>query len=116
MPQPTPKPFTRRGITFASQYAYRQFLAAERGFASPSARNKAVARAKSEMAKYSTGLTPEQRGVLAAGVADYRNRIGSYIQGLPPDQRGSSRLPNYLQQMIRDLGPNAYPIWRMLYR
>ncbi len=51
------KPFTRRGITFASQYAYRQFLAAEKGFASPAARNKAIKEARKVVDHYPGGLT-----------------------------------------------------------
>ena len=109
------KPFTRRGIAFASQYAYRQFLAAEKGYASPAARNKAIAEAKKVVTRYPGNLTKPQQGVLAAGIADNRHRIGSFIEGIEPAKRGSSLLPPELNSLIRDMGPDAYPIWRTLY-
>jgi len=110
------KPFTRRGITFASQYAYRQFLAAERGFATPAARNKAIAQAKKKLAPRRGELSDAQVGALAAGLADYKHRIGSFVEGLAPADRGSNRLPPEVLSLIRSLGANQYPIWRMLYQ
>lgn len=109
------KPFVRRGIIFQSQYAYRQFLAAERGFASPAARNKAIAEMRKVVNQYPGGLNKEQRGVMAAGLADWRGRLGSHIEGIAPAARGSNRLPPELNQMLRDMGPDAYPLWRTLY-
>lgn len=110
------KPFVRRGITFSSQYAYRQFLAAERGFATPAARNKAIAAQKRLVSRYPGGLSKEEQGVLAAGLADYQGRIGSHIHGASPETRGSSRLPRELQLLIRRMGADQYPIWRALYK
>lgn len=112
---PAGKPFVRRGITFASQYAYRQFLATEKGFATPAARNKAIAAAKRVITPRRGQLTDAQVGVLSAGVADYKKRIGSYVEGAPIDKRGSNRLPAELQSLIRSLGDGQYSIWRMLY-
>jgi len=110
------KPFTRRGITFASQYAYRQFLAAERGFSSPAARNKAIAAAKRAITPRRGTLTDGEVGVLSAGIADYKGRIGSFVEGIAPSARGSNRLPPEVIAVMRSLGANQYPIWRMLYQ
>jgi hypothetical protein len=116
MPAATPKPFVRRGITFASQYAYRQFLAAEKGYPSKYAREQEVARLHARLDRYTSALTKAERGELIAGVADYKGLIGSYVQGIDPARRGSNRLPDRLVELIKRLGPDAYPIWRTLYR
>ena len=114
-PRPS-RPFTRRGITFTSQYAYRQYLAAERGFPTPAARNKAIAAQRRIVDAHATLLTPAERGVLAAGVADWQGRIGSFIEGQPTAQRLSSRLPPELLALLKKADNGAYPVWRLIYR
>jgi hypothetical protein len=110
------KPFVRRGITFASQYAYRQYLAAEKGFASPAARNKAVKATRDLVRQFPGGLTAEQQGVVAAGLADYRHRIGSFVEGTALAKRTSNRLPRELVILLRSMGGDQYPLWRALYK
>lgn len=114
-PRPS-RPFTRRGITFTSQYAYRQYLAAEKGYSTPAARNKAIAAQRRLVEAHATSLTAAQRGVLAAGIADYQGRIGSFVEGQAFAQRGSNRLPPEVLQLLREAGNGAYPLWRVIYR
>ena len=114
-PRPS-RPFTRRGITFTSQYAYRQFLAAERGLASVPQMRKRQAEAREEIRRLGLGeLTQPQAGRLAADIAEWKHRIGSYVEGQAPAERGSSRLPPEMLARLRAMGAGQYPIWRLLY-
>src|SRR5690348_445473 len=110
------KPFTRGGITYPSQYAYRKAIAARAGFTSPAQRAKARQQSKTIIESYTSTLTPEQRGVLAAQIADWAGALGPYREGTPAAERTSGALPPELYLMLRRLGADAYPLWRLLYR
>lgn len=109
------KPFVRRGITFQSQYAYRQFLAAEKGFASPFQRQKAINEVKRRLGRMLITVPKDQAGALAADIADWRRRIGSFVEGQAPTERGSNRLPPEVVARIRSMGDWQWVIWRELY-
>jgi hypothetical protein len=98
-----------------SQGQYRRELAAARG-TTRYQRVKEIAAVKRELAPNLAGLSARQAGILAAAIVDYRGRIGRFVIGQRVDRRGSSTLPPQIVTLIRSLGANQYPVWRLLYR
>lgn len=110
------KPFRRGGITYPSQYAYRQALAARRGYDSPRAMYATMRRMAAEQ--------PVLGRLIKLGAVDGDNAEAVYteMQAFQRQQHvfvpGRPVAPLYpaLDAAIRSLGPDAYSIWRQLYR
>ena len=110
-------PFVRRGITFPTQQAYRDFLAVERGFlGGRSQMDRAIAAEKRRLAHELQDLPAPQQGRVAAEMASFRQMqrqgLGPFVEGVPQHQR----LPQDLLNLLQSLPPSSrYPLWKTLY-
>lgn len=114
-----PKPFTRGGITYPSQQAYRQALAQSKGFAGRAERDRAI-KVQKQLVNKAQSLSKSQKSELAVGLADLTPASGGAMLGdfaldAPEPDRGSNRLPPRLRELIDAMGDDKYPLWRSLY-
>ena len=107
--------FTRGGVTYPSQYAYRQAVAGRLGYDSVAEHRKASAAAQSDPTfRQLLQVVPRvDKAKMQAILWHNKGTFGEYVKGKPkqvPDDIG-----DLIEAMEERLDNKRYLIWRWLY-
>lgn len=112
------KPFTRGGVTYPSQYAYRQAVANRLGYDSVNEHRKALIAAQSDetfapLVQSLQGMSATDKSRMQAILWNYKAVLGESIPG--EKKKVSADLSDLIDEMENRLGMRPYLIWRWLY-
>lgn len=107
--------FTRGGVTYPSQYAYRRALAERLGYDSVAEHRKASYEAthNETFQELLASLPASDRPKMQAILWHYKGALGEYVQGKPKDIPAD--LSDLIDEMEARLGRRPFMIWRWLY-
>jgi hypothetical protein len=112
------KPFTRGGITYPSQYAYRQAAAQRLGYDSVHEHRKSLIAARDDqtfrpLVHSLQGMSATDKSRMQAILWNYKATLGESIPG--KKKKVSADLSDLIDEMEDRLGRRPYLIWRWLY-
>lgn len=108
--------FTRGGVTYPSQYAYRQAVASRLGYDSVAEHRKASyeARTNDTFKDLLQSIPASDRTKMQAILWHYKGALGEHVEGKPKDVPAD--LSDLVDEMEARLGRRPYLIWRWLYK
>ena len=107
--------FTRGGVTYPSQYAYRRVVAERLGYDSVAEHRKAAfaAQHNETFRTLLQHIPASDRQKMQAILWHYKGSLGEYVQGKPKDIPAD--LSDLIDEMEARLGRQPFMIWRWLY-